>query len=74
MIFGRIFKNYTFKYKDNENMKAYYDKIFNKYAREENDEKFVDIKFFGFEFKIKQKNQHNFKNILMRNIRQKEKE
>ena len=74
MIFGRIFKNYKFKYKEDENMKAYFDQIFNKYAREENDEKFVDIKFFGFEFKIKQKNQHNFKNILMRNIRQKEKE
>ena len=74
LIFDRIFKNYKYKYIEDENMEKYFDQIFNKYAREENDEKFVDVKFFGYEFKIKQKNQNNFKNILMRNIRQQEKE
>ena len=74
LIFDRIFKNYKYKYIEDEKMEKYFEQIFNKYAREENDEKFVDVKFFGYEFKIKQKNQNNFKNILMRNIRQQEKE
>ena len=55
-------------------MKKYFEQIFNKYAKEDSHEKFVDIKFFGNEFKIKEKNRKNFRNILMKNIRQQDKE
>ena len=72
LLFDRLFKNLKFNYKESENMTKYFDEIFNKYAKEDNDEQLVDIKFCGLDFKIKRKNQKNFKNILMTNIRQRE--
>ena len=71
LLFDTFLKNFKFNYKEDENMIKYFDEIFNKYGKDEKDEQFVDIKFFGFYFKIKRKNQQNFKDILMNNIRQK---
>ena len=74
--FDKYLKNFKLNYKEDENMDKYFDEIFNKYGIEENDEndeQLVDIKFFGYDFKIKRKNQINFSNNLMSNIRKQEK-
>ena len=73
MIFDKYFKNYKWKYIEDEKMKKYFNDLFNKYGKEEKDEELVDIKFFGYNFKIKRKNQKNFKIILLNNIRLEEK-
>ena len=73
--FDKYLKNFKLNYKEDENMDKYFDEIFNKYGLEENDEndeQLVDIKFFGYNFKIKRKNQINFSNNLMNNIRKQE--
>ena len=68
LLSEKLMKNFKLKYKEDENMNRYFEQIFNKYGNEQ----LVDVKFCGFNFKIKRKNQNNFKNILMKIIRQKE--
>ena len=69
LLFERFFKSCRMnkEYKEDEKMEKYFNDIFNKY---DNDDELVDVKFFGFDFKIKRKNQINFKNIFMKNIRE----
>ena len=69
LLFDRFFERCRMnkEYKEDEKMEKYFNDIFNKY---DNDNELVDIKFFGFDFKIKRKNQINFKNIFMKNIRE----
>ena len=69
LLFERFFKSCRMnkEYKEDEKMEKYFNDIFNKYDK---DDELVDVKFFGFDFKIKRKNQINFKNIFMKNIRE----
>ena len=77
LLFDRFFRNYKInmknkKYKEDEKMQKYFDDIFNKYEKNNNNDnnELIDIKFFGLDLKIKKKNQINFKNIIMKNIRE----
>jgi len=69
LLFDKFFKNFKWKYKEDDKMNKYFNDIFNKY--EDDVEQLIDITFFGYNFKIKKKNQMNFRNILMKNIREK---
>ena len=77
LLFDKFFRNYkiNMKYKEDEKMQKYFDDIFNKYEKNNcnDNNELVDIKFFGYDLKIKKKNQINFKNILMKNIREQNK-
>ena len=68
LLFDKFLKNFKWKYKEDDKMNKYFDEIFNKY---DDDDQLIDITFFGFHFKIKKKNRNNFRNILMKNIREK---
>ena len=75
-LFDNLFKNYKSKHheEDDEKLNKYYDEIFNKYGKENENEKtnpksLVDIKIFGLNFKIPIKVQRNYYKKFMKNVR-----
>ena len=70
LLFDRFFRNFKINYKEDETMKKYFNDIFNKY--DVNEEELIDIKFFGYDLKIKRKNQINFIKILLKKIKERE--
>ena len=59
LLFDELIKNIKGKYKESEEMDKYYNDIFSKYGKEENDE-LVEVLIFGIGLKIKKKTQKNF--------------
>ena len=73
-LFDNLYKNYKSKYRKDKdkNMDKYYDEIYNKYGRgneKSNIDNLVEIKIFGFKFKIPIKIQRNYYKKFMKNIR-----
>jgi hypothetical protein len=73
-LFDNLYKNYKSKHYEDEDekMNKYYDEIYNKYGKENekiNPESLVDVKIFGFDFKIPLKIQRNYYKKFMANVR-----
>ena len=72
LLFDNLVKNYQYKFKEDDEMKKYYNELFDKYGKENNDD-LIDITIFGTKLKIPKKLQKTFYNKFINHIKLKNK-
>ena len=68
LLFEQMVKNYQGKYKEDKELDKFYNDLFNKYDKDE-DEELEDVVIFGLNLKIKKKTKKKFYNKLISKIK-----